>query len=397
MRKIEENLEISNLLLLYLKGELLGDQIKQVDKLLKSDVAIQSLFNNLQKKEYLEAQLKRHKSLDLSEKWLIHKDKIRKEKIRKQLYFFSRLAAVILIPVIIATVLLVNNKDRYNDTKSEFVAKVIPESSNAKLIDESGDIFELTKEEELQILDSSISIKVQGNTLTYADLNDSKKLQYREVMHTLVVPKGGEFFLSLSDGSKIWVNSQTTIKYPKEFIGENRMIELIEGEAYFEIAKDPKHPFIVNTQKGMVKVLGTSFNIRAYNDEEKNITTLIEGSVSLSQNYVQESEVELRPGQHGVIIDVNRKIQVEDIDTYPIVAWKDGYYIFNSNSLESIFNQLSRWYDFKVEFENNQVRDMEFRGNVNRKEGITEILDLLEKTQTVSFEYSGKIIRVKSI
>jgi len=397
MRKIEENLEISRLLVLYLKEELSESEKKKVDKLLTEDQDILFLFQNIQKKEYLDQQLKRHRSLDLEQKWQIHQRKISKEKFRKHFSFYSRVAAAVLIPILIATYLLLNFEKPFTETKSDFIAKVIPESTKTQLIIEKGQIYEFGENEEINVADSSIEIKVKGSSLIYADAEKIQNIQQEEEIHTLIVPRGGEFELNLSDGSKIWVNSQTTIKYPKQFLGKNRVVELVSGEAYFEIACDTEHPFIVNTEKGMVRVLGTSFNIRSYSDEETNVTTLIKGSVSLRHKFNTESTVRLNPGQQGIIIDVNRKINVKNVDMYPIIAWKEGYYIFNSISLENIFNQLSRWYDFKVEFENDYVMNMKFRGNVDRKAGITQILDLLEKTQKVSFEYSGKTIRVKNI
>ncbi|MBU1013062.1 MAG: FecR family protein [Bacteroidetes bacterium] len=397
MRKIDENLEISQLLLLYLKDELSESDKKKVDNLLKEDQDLKVLFLNLQKTEFLDMQFKRHRSINLEEKWLVQKVKMQRDKFRKKIFFYSRVAAAVLIPILTATYLLLNYERPFTDTKSEFIAKVIPESSKTQLIVEKGQIYEFGENEVVNVADSSIKIEVKGRSLIYADAEKIENNQQVEEIHTLIVPRGGEFALNLSDGSKIWVNSETTIKYPKQFLGKNRVVELVSGEAYFEIALNSEHPFVVNTEKGMVQVLGTSFNIRSYTDEETNLTTLIKGSVSLRHKFDSESTVKLNPGQQGVIIDVNRKISVKNVDTSPYIAWKDGYYIFNSNSLESIFNQLSRWYDFKVEFENDYVMNMKFRGNVDRKAGITQILDLLEKTQKVSFEYSGKTIRVKSI
>lgn len=396
MRKIEENLEISKLLLLHLKDELSESDKRKVDKLLTEDNDIYLLYQNIRKKKYLDEQLKRHRSIDIEQKWLDQTKRISKDKFKKRATLYSQIAAAVLIPLLTATYLLLNYEAPFTDTKSEFIANVIPESSKPQLIVEEGEIYELDGNE-VSVADSSIEIKVQGSSLIYADAVKNENTQKSEEIHTLIVPRGGEFELNLSDGSKIWVNSETTIKYPKQFIGKNRVIELVSGEAYFEIAHNVEHPFIVNTEKGMVQVLGTAFNIRSYSDEETNVTTLVKGSVCLRHKFDTESSVKLNPGQQGVIIDVNRKINVKEVDTYPIIAWKDGYYIFSSNSLENIFNQLSRWYDFKVEFESDYLKNMKFRGNVERKAGITQILDLLEKTQKVSFEFSGKTIRVKSI
>lgn len=397
MREIEDNLEISRLLLQYFKGELSAVDQAKVEKLLKEDSSLHSLFISIQRKEYLEDRIKRHRSVDLEQQWLVQKRKIKKEKYRILFFNYSRYAAAILILALIVVYSLFNYQKPFNDTKSEFIAKILPDSSKIQLVVGEGRVYEFEGNEEVKIQDSLMKVDIKGGVLVYSKPKNIQALQLKEEIHTLKIPRGGEYVLNLSDGSKIWVYSQTEIKYPKQFFGKKRVVQLINGEAYFEVAQDLDHPFMVETKKGLVEVLGTSFNIRSYNDEIYNTTTLVEGSVSLRHKYDTESTVKLSPGQQGTIIDVNRKIKVENIDIQPIIAWKNGFYKFNSNSIESIFNQLSRYYDFEVEYESDFVREMKFRGNIERKAGVIQILDLLEKTKKIKFEYEGKSIRVKEI
>ncbi len=395
MRNIEENLELSQLLLKYLKDELKGVEKEKVDKLLQEDSELKIMYDNIRNKEYLKNQISLRRNIDIDPKWNDQSQKIKQYAFRKRLMYMSRIAATILIPTLIAAYLVFNLQPSFDDTKFEFAANIIPVSTETQLISESGEVLELMETSDFQIQLKSVKVRNEGNQLVYKELTMVPVTPAKEEIHTLITAKGGEHFLTLSDGTKIWVNSESEIKYPVHFIGNTRKVEIVKGEAYFEVTYDASHPFIVATQKGVIEVLGTSFNVRAYDDEVANITTLIEGSVSLRHKFDENSTVKLNPGQQARLINVNIKIRIFNADIESVVAWKKRQFIFKSNSLEDIFHELSRWYDFDVVFENDEIRNKKFRGKVNRSAGMIQIIGILEKTQRVKFEYKNKTIRVK--
>jgi hypothetical protein len=397
MRKFEENLELSQLLLQHLKDELNITEKEKVDHILKTDATLKTMYENIRNKEFLEKKISLHRKINLNQKWDDQNQKIKQYVFRKRMLYISRVAAAILIPTLITAYLVFNFQNSFDDTKFEFAAKVIPTSTETQLINETGEVFKLKNTNDLQIQAISAQVKNIRNQLIYKKLAIIPIEQAKEKIHKVVTPKGGDQFIILSDGTKIWMNAESEIKYPVYFIKNKRKVEIIKGEAYFEVTHDASRPFTVVTQKGIIKVLGTSFNVRAYDDEVANITTLIKGSVSLRHKFDENSTVKLNPGQQASLINVNRKIQISKADIESVIAWKNRQFVFTTNSLGDIFQELSRWYDFDVIYENDKIRNKKFRGKMNKSEGILQIIDLLEKTQRVAFEFNNKTIKVKDI
>ncbi len=394
MKNINKNLKISQLIFRHLKDELKQAEKDQLKKIFQESPEYLDLFNKMKDPDYLGKQLSKYKEIKLDQKWQTLQNKLRRKQIKRNLVFASKLAAILIIPVLIALYAIFNNPEKGINYKKEFTARAIPGSSKVQLITEKGEVFELDETKNLNIKDSLVKIENNKSELFYAPIQDNKKTL--EIgYHTLIVPRGGEHFLTLSDGTRIWVNSQSKLKYPKTFIGETRSIELIEGEIYLEVAHNKERPFTVQTKEGIVKVLGTSFNIRAYQDEIKSYVTLVKGSISLRHKFEETLEVILKPGEQAEQIDVNHTIKVKQVDIEPIIAWKNGNFIFAADRMEDIFNQLSRWYGFEVAYADESVKDIKFRGNFRKNEGIIKILDLLEETKKIKFEYQEKQIIVK--
>ncbi len=397
MRKIEDNINISQQLVRYLKDELSETEKTEVDKLLDNDIELNNLFNKLKQEDYLEKQIQRHRSINLDEKWNHQIGKIRQSNFRKRFFYFSKIAAAIIIPCLIATYLIFTTQSDFNDTKEEFALKAIPIGNKAQIITEQGNTYDLDGEN-ITIRNKSAKINQIGKKLVYAKqvriLTNKTEIEY----HTLIVPKGQNRSLILSDGTQVLVNAESKIKYPVDFIGHERRVEVLKGEAYFNVAENKNKPFIVNTARGSeIKVLGTSFNVRAYGDDGADVTTLVEGSVSLKHKFNPDSEIELEPGQQATLKSVNHRINVQNADMEAALAWTKRKFIFKSKSLEEIFKHLNRWYDFNVEYQNKNIMQKKFRANVDIDKGVIFILDLLEKTERVYFEYKGNTIRVKDM
>lgn len=213
------------------------------------------------------------------------------------------------------------------------------------------------------------------------------------VFNTMQVPVGGFYQLKLADGTKVWLNSQTQLRFPVAFAGEERKVYLT-GEAYFEVARDSVYPFIVATDEGMeVKVYGTEFNIDTYRQGTIK-TTLVNGKVGIRVKVTGE-EVKLLPNQMALFMVATQSVRVEDVDPYGAVAWKDGKFVFEDEPIEEIMERLSRWYDVKVFYANERIKKHTFTGIITRFADISDVLHLMEETAAVEFSVQGDVITVK--
>ncbi|NQX40744.1 FecR protein [Pedobacter steynii] len=210
--------------------------------------------------------------------------------------------------------------------------------------------------------------------------------------NNISTPNGGFWKVQLSDGSSVWLNSASTLSYPSTFKGQDKRIVNLSGEAYFEIAKDQEHPFIVETKGQEVEVLGTHFNIKAYPEENNTKTTLIEGSVKVKFNHQNEL---LKPGQQATLSD--NGLQIESIQTEYAIAWKNGFFMFNYEDLETVMLKISRWYDVQVDYQNASVKRHVFFGTISKYENVSNVLAMLERTRVVKFKLEGKKIKVTEI
>lgn len=221
------------------------------------------------------------------------------------------------------------------------------------------------------------------------DYMHAGQLMTSMVYNTLQTPRGGQYQITLSDGSKVWLNAASSMHYPVTFSKNERRVE-ISGEAYFEIAKDRSRPFIVRINQMEVQVLGTRFNINAYQDEASIRTTLLEGSVKIQT----PGEIkEISPGQQAAFRSGMKLMISNDVNLDETVAWKDGNFQFENSDIQSVMRQLSRWYDMDVRYEG-QVKK-HFIGGISRQVNLSKVLSMLEQTGEVSFQIDGKTIIVK--
>ncbi|RZL36239.1 MAG: FecR family protein [Pedobacter sp.] len=247
--------------------------------------------------------------------------------------------------------------------------------------------------------------KANGNISSHAGVTISKtddgQLIYKVdasskkssiiAFNTIETPKGGQYQVILPDGTKVWLNAASSLKYPEAFIGNERKVELT-GEAYFEVAKNKNLPFRVLSKNQEIEVLGTHFNVNNYMDDKTAKTTLLEGSINISNS---KSKKTLKAGEQAVIKDYGlAAIQVLiDVDTDGETAWKNGQFRFNNAGLKTILNQLERWYDIKIDY--TTVPEKRYNGMVPRKAKLSEVLNMLELTGNISFEIKeGRQLKV---
>src|SRR6185312_4085749 len=229
-------------------------------------------------------------------------------------------------------------------------------------------------------------VKLDDGKLAYQ--SDETTAPIAVEYNTVSTPRGGQYQLTLADGSKVWLNAESAITFPTAFTGNERKVT-IKGEAYFEVAHDASKPFQVTVNGMQVQVLGTHFNINAYDDEGEIKTTLLEGSVKVSKG--PESKL-ITPGQQAVVSSTEPKIVVQQADVDEAVAWKNGLFHFNNADLQEVMRQLSRWYDVNVMYDGT-IPKREFAGEMQRDLNLSQVLELLVKND-VHFKIDGKKIIV---
>ena len=231
-------------------------------------------------------------------------------------------------------------------------------------------------------------IKLSSGQLVYktdADNNAAPEVSY----NTMRTPRGGQYQLTLPDSTQVWLNSASSIHFPTSFSGIDRKVE-ITGEVYFEVAKNAAKPFTVNVNGMDVKVIGTHFNINAYNDDDVIKTTLLEGSVLVTKG---KATLLLQPGNQAQLNNYGEIKLQKNADIEEAIAWKKGYFFFKNSSLQNVMRQLSRWYDVEVDYEG-VIPERNFGGELSRSLNISQILQVLDKSK-VHFKIEGKKIIVK--
>ncbi len=308
----------------------------------------------------------------------------------------ARLAAAsVLIIVSGFSVFHVLNKNRPDIRKKEIVGttvlkndSILPGGDRAVLILGDGSTVLLDTAGNGTITENAHTkvIKLNNGQLAFAS---GPQKDATITYNTLSTPRGGQYALTLADGTKVWLNSASSLRFPTSF-GDERIVELT-GEAYFEVARHASKPFKVKVNDTEVKVLGTHFNIMAYPDEKAINTTLLEGSVSINK---QKETVLLRPGQQAQIKNDGTIGVIRNADVEQAIAWKNGVFNFNGSDIETTMRQIARWYDIEVIYED-KINE-HFNGTIPRNASIEKVLQMLEYTGVVRFNMQKRKIYVRS-
>jgi hypothetical protein len=262
-----------------------------------------------------------------------------------------------------------------------------PGSKKAYLLSSQGEAIDLSESFQLEKEDGTI---VSNNTKGIISFENSEQPKKAVEHQTIYVPKSGEYTLWLADGTKVYLNSETRLTFPSYFEGDTRDVELL-GEAYFEVQKSEK-PFIVHTANLQIEVLGTMFNVNAYQDDSHINTTLVEGSVQI-RTQLDPASVMLTPGHQFRLDTFSGEVSVQKVNTEIYTAWVKGEFVFRNQPLGEILAQLARWYDFTVEFEDASIRDMKFTGSAEKKRTLDYLLDQIKTVTDIKYKDEGtKII-----
>ena len=298
---------------------------------------------------------------------------------------WSKYAAVIVLFVSIGIFWLVNEEKQ--EVENGTVAQIEHGSMKAQLVLANGKKVDFRPETSLQLEEvGGTRILTSDDRVKYSG-KDSLAGQLAEVKYnTLIVPRGGEFSLELADGTRVWLNAESRLRYPVAFTGKERKVEM-EGEVYFEVAKNKEKPFIVTVNGVDIRVLGTSFNVSAY--QEDVVTTLVEGKVQLKKG---NEQVILSPNQQAIWSD--DEFRVKQVDARNYVLWKEGIFYFEDVDLETILDDMARWYNVNVFYMNPALKEMKFSVEIRRYGDINEILRRIGQTKRVKFEIKDRTINV---
>lgn len=384
---INQHFYIARLIARYLSDEIGEEEQTELTRWRDESPENERLFQEICKEENIKQNMQKRQTFHAEDGWEGVQRKIQRHRFRHRILNICKYAAIFIFPVAIATVAIYKSGNEPQPL-SQVEEQIVPGGKKAVLILDNGEAIDLksTSGVELKEKDGTV-IQVDSTVLNYqqAPARTSEKLAYNKVN----VPRGGEYQLMLSDGSKVQLNSMSSIRFPVQFAQDCRLVEL-EGEAYFEVSKTGQ-PFIVQTKGMKIEVLGTTFNISAYANEEYQ-TTLVSGSVKVQTE--NGSNRILKPSEQACITPGSNQINVRNVDTAFYTSWIHGKINFKDQRLDDIMKTLARWYDMDVVYENEATKELRFGCYVNRYNEITPLVKLLEQTGRVTVTVEGKTIKI---
>lgn len=376
MKSMRTYKEIPTLLSKALLGTLSGEEECSLKEWREANPENERLYGSVMNAEYMVQKSQEIANVDIVNGYMNVLQK-RKRNIRvRRIRRVVSIAAGVVLPLL-AAVLWYGTREKMENVQEQVTSVIRHGEVKAELLLADGTTRILSSE----VTDSlfrqqGANIVVQNQGVSYQ--GDSSVAE--ECYNTLRVPRGGEYSITLSDGSIVYLNSESELRYPVKFVGEDRRVYL-SGEAYFDVSKDKEHPFSVDVNGSVVKVLGTSFNVRAYADENEILTTLVQGSVRFSAG---KESVVLKPGEQAVL-NKSGRVVIKEVDTYLYTAWKNGVFAFEKQRLEEIMNVVARWYDVNIFWENASQKEVTFTGKMKRYDDFSKVVEMLEMTGNTEF------------
>lgn len=311
----------------------------------------------------------------------------RQRALRRRIRLLRLAGGVAASLLLLAGAWLLSPREQAEEGRIEPRREIAIGAPRARLIISDGTSVDLSSDKRERIItDGAVNVTVDSVSLSYEGNEEATDT----VFHTVEVPRGGEFHLTLGDGTMVWLNAESRLTYPSAFgKGERRV--WLEGEGYFEV-KEGKGRFVVDAEGMRVWVLGTAFNVNAYGGEPDMYTTLVRGKVEIEA----DGEVRtLTPGEQAIWDRESGEVEVRAVNTYLYTQWMKGQFVFRDAALRDIMKTLARWYEMEYEFADPEVADERFYGIINRFEHVENLLEQFEKTGKVHFEYERNKVIVK--
>ena len=382
--------DIHELILSYLREDISEEEMSRLRVWLGENERHQRLLEELRDKDVLQREIGEYVSFDTSRRWGQLKEAM-EEPVRKGRSLLKVWGAVAAVVVAFVGGLLYwqMTGSPQPEVKQVAIARIEQGGMRAVLITETGQqvVLQGLKDTCLNITGTeTLNIREDGS-LKYS----LSALSSMSEWHTLRIPKGGEYKIVLDDGTEIWLNSASELKYPAHFVGNERRVQLT-GEAYFQVARNEAAPFIVETRDMDVKVLGTSFNVSVYEDEESCHATLVEGRVEVNDK-VNGEKVVLTPGKQALLR--GGEMTVREVNTKLYTLWRLDRFTFASEDMEGVIRKLSRWYNVDFFFANSSMKQKRFTGSLPKYADISQVLKMIEMTTDIKFEIKEHTIMIQ--
>lgn len=379
------------LIIKYLTNEISPSELEELRGWLqKADN--KAVFKNHIRDSYLLNRSLENVQVDVSYKKMWQKIQQQEKPVRKLFRKRAKYALVASVAVLVSlAAFFYSQKTDINttvDSNSVVNSSIQIGTGKATLTTEDGRKVVLEKGKTYK----STNLVSNGTQLVYAS---GKGSGTAAVYNYLTIPRGGEFSLKLADGTRVWLNSETQLRYPVAFTsGESRKVELVYGEAYFEVSPSAAHhgdKFKVVNRRQEIEVIGTEFNVKAYRDESIIYTTLVKGKISLTA----ANTTSILTPDHQAVLDLKgNKVQISEVDVYNDIAWKEGFFTFESKPLGEIMKVLSRWYDIDVSYSNAAIENTRFTGTLQKDQKIEKVLETIKSFGVIS-EYKIKNKKVE--
>lgn len=380
--------EFAKELLRYTRGELSKEEEKEIEQVLLEVKGMNTLVEELKDKDRIEYEM--HIIAKFNTEKALSKLKNRKQVKRRGILPWIAAASVVVIAGVSAWILLSQEPDVHNLPVAE---KFEPGKAVVTLEMASGLKYRL----------DTLSSVVRNNRVNVAFDNNDRVLKIKEQdsladgatkeigYNTVNVPYGGTYTVELCDGTKVYLNSGTTLEFPSRFDGKVRSV-ILKGEAYFDVARNVSKPFVVEVDEMKVKVLGTSFNVKSYVDEPGVYTTLVEGSVAILRD--GQPEKKIKPGEQAYYNKGVGTLSIAEVDVKEFTSWKDGVFYFKDIALEEILRIVSRWYDLEVFYMNQGAKSVIYSGKLPMYSSVEDVLRKFEISGDVRFELKGRTLTV---
>lgn len=383
---IENNIKrICRLIIRSMDFPLSSEEEQELARWREESARHEELYRKLTGWHFQDEDYARYEWVRRQDDWNMLQRRIRVRRARKyfSIRYLSRYAVALVVGVFAAYFLRTESQS-HKETNVVPRIEILPGHPVAILEVENGERILLGKERaEDSILLIKHGIMEKEKTIVYLQKDSIAVKQ-----HTLRVPRGGEYVLTLADGSRVWVNSESVLHYPSRFDGTERRVS-VTGEAYFQIAKNSECPFIAEVCGMEVRVTGTEFNVMAYRDKAYVETTLVSGGITVKAG---DREKKIFPGMQAVFSKENGEISTRRVNTELYTSWKEGIFEFRDLPLRDIALQLGRWYDADFRFEDDEVAAIRFTGAAKKTNAITFILDVIKETKAVDYRIEGKTI-----
>lgn len=394
MSQKEKNIfQLARIIAASLKGNANDEEQRTLREWLSVSTRNKKIYDEFKDGKRLEQKIVESQQINWKNDYQHFITKRQRTRKNRRMKTIIRYAAILTLPIVAAGIFLLQKNDRQTIVSISEVIK--PGEHKAVLITGGGERITLSDSTLSPIQEQNgMIVNVTNNKVSYILPEDSLCTQGSPIFNTLQIPRGGEYFLTLADGTEVWLNAETEIRYPVQFTGDKRVVYL-DGEAYFTIAPDKNKPFTVVSTHASVSVLGTQFNFRAYPDERDVQTTLVSGSVIMqSEKYKQQ--IKLVPGEQGVLEKNSAKLMKQEVNTYLYTAWKDGRFAFRDARLEDLFNILARWYDLSVFYQSPEAKDIRFTGDLNKTDDFKSILKIIEQNERVIFTVNQRTVFIQA-